>query len=144
MDIKTKINGGGKMSVLLGTAQSAGGGFGLTLLYIVVFFGIMWFMLIRPQKKKEKEITDMQNSIKVGNEVLLQSGLYGKVVDIINDVVIVEFGLNKAVRIPVKKVAIAGVQAPNLSISKQPEVGTRVVEDGVEYEYVEVEEEVEE
>ena len=68
--------------------------------------------------------------------------LYGKVVDIINDVVIVEFGLNKAVRIPVKKVAIAGVQAPNLSISKQPEVGTRVVEDGVEYEYVEVEEEV--
>jgi preprotein translocase subunit YajC len=130
------------MSVLLGTAQSAGGGFGLTLIYIVVFFGIMWFMLIRPQKKKEKEIADMQNSIKVGNEVLLQSGLYGKVVDIINDVVIVEFGLNKAVRIPVKKVAIAGVQAPNLSISKQPEVGTRVVEDGVEYEYVEVEEEV--
>lgn len=113
------------MSVLLGTAQSAGGGFGLTLIYIVVFFGIMWFMLIRPQKKKEKEIADMQNSIKVGNEVLLQSGLYGKVVDIINDVVIVEFGLNKAVRIPVKKVAIAGVQAPNLSISKQPEVGTR-------------------
>ncbi len=131
------------MSVLLGTAQTGGGVTGM-IIYMIVIFGAMWFFAIRPQKKKEKELVEMQNSIKVGDEVLLQSGVYGKIVDSINDVFIIEFGLNKGVRIPVKKVAVAGVQAPNLSISKQPEVGTRVIEDGVEYEYVEVEEEVEE
>ncbi len=137
------------MNVILGTAGAAGGGVGMfvTVAYMAVFFGIMWFLVIRPQKKREKQVVEMQNAIKVGEHVLLQSGEYGKVVDIINDVFIIEFGLNKSVRIPVKKAAVAAIQEPNLTIGKkvEPKVGTRVVEeDGVEYEYIEVEEEVEE
>ncbi len=148
------------MSMLLASAQTTGssGGFVGMIIYLVVFVFLMWLIAVRPQKKKEKEIAEMQNSIKIGDEVLLQSGAYGKVVDVINDVLIIEFGLNKAVRIPVKKVAVAAIQSPNLSrsksdsktdskaeskLDKQPKPGTRVVEDGVEYEYVEVEEEVE-
>lgn len=137
------------MSTVLGFAgAAAGGGVGMlvTVAYMAVFFGIMWFLIIRPQKKREKEVVQMQNSIKVGQYVLLQSGEYGKVVDTINDLFIIEFGLNKSVRIPVKKAAVAAVQEPNLTLGKKPEpqVGAKVVEDGVEYEYVEVEEEVEE
>jgi preprotein translocase subunit YajC len=136
-------------STVLGFTGAVGGGAGMlvTVAYMAVFFGIMWFLIIRPQKKREKEVVQMQNAIKVGQYVLLQSGEFGKVVDIINDLFIIEFGLNKSVRIPVKKAAVAAVQEPNLTVGKkvEPQVGTKVVEeDGVEYEYVEVEEEVEE
>ena len=129
-------------STVLGFAATGGAGLLITVGYMVVFFGIMWFLIIRPQKKKEKEVAQMQDSIKVGDQVLLQSGIYGKVVDIINDLFIIELGLNKSVRIPVKKMAVAGVQAPNLAIGKKAE---QLEEDpNVEYEYVEVEVEVDE
>ncbi|WP_070000474.1 preprotein translocase subunit YajC [Cellulosilyticum sp. I15G10I2] len=138
------------MNLILGfTGGAAGGGVGMfvTVAYMAVFFGIMWFLVIRPQKKREKQVAEMQNTIKVGDHVLLQSGEYGKVVDVVNDLFVIEFGLNKSVRIPVKKAAVAAVQEPNLTVGKkvEPKVGTKVVEeDGVEYEYIEVEEEVEE
>lgn len=125
------------MNTVLLTA--AGGGMmsiGVTVAYMAVFFGVMWFLIIRPQRKREKEVATMQDSIKVGQYVLLNSGVYGKVVDIINDVFIVEFGLNKGVRIPVKKVAVAAIQEPNLAVGKKAEE--------TEYEYVEVEVEVDE
>lgn len=125
------------MNTILLTA--AGGGImsiGVTVAYMAVFFGVMWFLIIRPQRKREKEVATMQDSIKVGQYVLLNSGMYGKVVDIVNDVFVVEFGLNKGVRIPVKKVAVAAIQEPNLAVGKKAE--------DVEYEYVEVEVEVDE
>ena len=110
------------MNTILLTA--AGGGLmsiGVTVAYMAVFFGVMWFLIIRPQRKREKEVATMQDSIKVGQYVLLNSGVYGKVVDIVNDVFIVEFGLNKGVRIPVKKVAVAAIQEPNLAVGKKAE-----------------------
>ena len=104
-------------------APTAGSGGMLmsTVLYLGFFFVIMYFLIIRPQKKRDKQVADMQSSIKVGDEVLLTTGIYGKVVDIINDLFIIELGLNKSVRIPVKKVAVAAVAAPNLSIAKASE-----------------------
>lgn len=114
-------------------APTAGSGGMLmsTVLYLGFFFVIMYFLIIRPQKKRDKQVADMQSSIKVGDEVLLTTGIYGKVVDIINDLFIIELGLNKSVRIPVKKVAVAAVAAPNLSIAKTSEP---VAADDDEYE----------
>lgn len=88
------------------------------IIYMAFLFGIMWLLIIRPQKKRDKQVTQMQNSIKVGDTVLLNSGMYGKVVDIINDLFIIEFGLNKGIRIPVSKAAVANVSEPNLTIAK--------------------------
>ena len=110
------------------------------VIYVIVF-GLMWFFLLRPQKKQQKEVQEMQNSIKVGDSVLLNSGMYGKVVDVIEDTVVVEFGLNKSVRIPVLKSTVARVAEPNLTVGKKADL---VDEDGTEYEYVEVEVEVDE
>ena len=127
------------MNTILLTA--AGGGLmsiGVTVAYMAIFFGVMWFFIIRPQRKREKEVANMQDSIKVGQYVLLNSGVYGKVVDIVNDLFIIEFGLNKGVRIPVKKIAVAAIQEPNLAVGKKAE------EENTEYEYVEVEVEVDE
>lgn len=102
---------------------TAGGMMGITgtVLYMGLFFVIMWFLIIRPQRKREKQMAEMQNAIKIGDSVLLQSGEYGKIVDIINDLFIIEFGLNKSVRIPVRKSAVLGVQQPQLTIAKPQE-----------------------
>ncbi|MEG0711414.1 MAG: preprotein translocase subunit YajC [Niameybacter sp.] len=111
--------------------QSSGGMLMSTVLYLGFFFLIMYFLIIRPQKKRDKQVSDMQSSIKVGDEVLLTTGIYGKVVDMINDLFIIELGLNKSVRIPVKRAAVAAVAAPNLTISKASEP---VADDDDEYE----------
>lgn len=128
-------------TVLLQAAPSAGGGLISMVLIYGVVIGLMWFILIRPQKKQQKQITEMQNSVKVGDSILLNSGMYGKVMDIIGETLIVEFGLNKSVRIPVLKSTVAKVAEPNLTVGKKAEL---VDENGVEYEYVEVEVEVDE
>lgn len=120
------------MSTMLATAAPTAGPSGMlmtTVLYMVFIFGIMWLLIIRPQKKRDKQVAEMQNSIKVGDSVLLTTGIYGKVVDIINDLFIIELGLNKSVRIPVKKAAVATLAEPNLSIAKPV-----VEEDEDEYE----------
>lgn len=92
-----------------------------TILYFALIIGMMWFLMIRPQKKREKEISAMQSAIKVGDSVLTVGGLFGKVVDVGTDVFVVEFGLNKGVRIPVQKDRIASVKEPNMSIKKADE-----------------------
>lgn len=124
----------------MASTGSTGGMLMSTVLYLGFFFLIMYFLIIRPQKKREKQVADMQSSIKVGDEVLLTTGLYGKVVDVINDLFIIELGLNKSVRIPVKQAAVAAVAAPNLTIAKASEP----VDDEDEYEDDEYEDEDEE
>ncbi len=75
----------------------------------VAMIAFMYFVLIRPQRKRQKELQLLQNSIKVGDNVLLNSGIFGKVVDTSNNgIFIIEFGLTKSVRVPVQKTAISG------------------------------------
>ena len=93
------------------------------MLFVVwgAMFLFMWFVLIRPQRKRQKETEQLQRSIEVGDPVLLTSGLYGKVVDTVNDVLIVELGTNKSVRVPVQRNAVVGKSEPDLSIVKDSE-----------------------
>lgn len=95
------------------------GFFGSGILGMVLYIGgliaLFYFFAIRPQKKKEKELVNMQNSIKVGDSVVTSSGFYGKVVDVTDEVFVVEFGTNKGVRIPVRKREVIDNKEPNLS-----------------------------
>lgn len=86
---------------------------------------LLWFLLIRPQKKKQRETEMMQNSLKVGDAVLTNAGLYGKVVDLVNDVVVVEFGNHRSVAIPVHKSAIISVTEPDMTIHKEETTDTK-------------------
>ena len=52
--------------------------------------------MIRPHRKRQKETEAMQSNVKIGDWVLLNSGMYGKVVNIVNECLIVEFGTNKS------------------------------------------------
>ena len=102
---------------LLDTAANAQGGGGLMgmLGNYAIFIVILYFVMIRPQRKRQKQTEAMQNNVKIGDWVLLNSGMYGKVVNIVNDCLIIEFGTNKNIMIPVLRSQIAGVEEPDLT-----------------------------
>jgi preprotein translocase subunit YajC len=82
----------------------------IMIVWLAVMFGIMYFLMIRPQKKEQKRLASMVNSMEVGDAVVTTSGFYGIVIDITEEDVVVEFGNNKNCRIPMKKSAITQVE----------------------------------
>ena len=90
-------------------AQAAAGSMSMILM-IVVMFAIMYFMVLRPQRKEQKRVRDMLASMEIGDSVVTTSGFYGKILDLTDEDVIVEFGNNKNCRIPMRKGAIAEVE----------------------------------
>lgn len=85
---------------------------GMMILWMVVIFGVMYFLMIRPQKKEQKRMNAMLSALEIGDTVVTTSGFYGVVIDITDEDCIVEFGSNKNCRIPMKKSAIAEVEKP--------------------------------
>ncbi|MFA4032557.1 MAG: preprotein translocase subunit YajC [Blautia stercoris] len=80
------------------------------LIPLVIFFVLMYFMIMRPQKKEQQRVSSMLSSMEVGDSVVTTSGFYGTLIDITEEDVIVEFGNNKNCRIPMRKAAIAEVE----------------------------------
>ena len=77
---------------------------------MIVMFVFMYLVLIRPQNKQRREQEVMIQNLVKGDSVLTTSGFYGVVIDIMDEIVIVEFGNNKNCRIPMKKEAIVEVE----------------------------------
>ena len=68
------------MTNMILAAQAAQGGSGMSMiLMMVAIFAIMWFFMIRPQQKKQKEIQKFQNSLVEGTPVVTGGGIYGTV-----------------------------------------------------------------
>ncbi len=61
-----------------------------TIIYFVFIIALFYFILIRPQKKKQKEEQKLRDSIQVGDEILTIGGIYGKVVSIKDDSLVIE------------------------------------------------------
>lgn len=98
------------MLSILATESSGMGGM---IISMVVLFVFMYFFMVRPQQKEQKEKNAMLSALAVGDTVLTTSGFYGTVIDITDDTVIVEFGSNRNCRIPMQKSAIAQVEKPD-------------------------------
>lgn len=92
------------------TGAQGATGIVMIVVYVVILGGFMYFMMIKPQKKQQKEISGMLEAMEVGDSVLTSSGFYGIVIDINEELAIVEFGNNKNCRIPMKKTAIVEVE----------------------------------
>lgn len=108
--------------LLSGTTSSAGGGILTIVLYLVFLFGLMYLMIIRPQKKQQKQMQELHNSMEPGDNIMTTGGFYGTILDIVDDTtVIVEFGNNKNCRIPMHKNAIAEVEKAGSAIVKNDE-----------------------
>lgn len=62
------------------------------VVYIVVIFGAMYFIMIRPQKKRQKKEQQLRENIQVGDEIVTIGGIYGKVMALKDDSIIIETG----------------------------------------------------
>lgn len=76
-----------------------------SLVIMVALFAVMYFILIRPQKKKEKEQKAMQRDLRIGDEVVTIGGIVGLVVKTTEDTVVIECGGDRS-RLRMKKWAI--------------------------------------
>ena len=94
-------------------AANAGAGLGMTIGYFAIVILMFYFIAIRPQRKQEKSHAAMLTTVEPGDSVLTVSGFYGVIIDVMDDVVIVEFGNNKNCRIPMKKDSIVEVEKAN-------------------------------
>lgn len=62
------------------------------ILWFVVIFGLMYFMMIRPQKKQQKEMQKMLDSMEVGDKIVTIGGICGKVIKLKDDKVWISTG----------------------------------------------------
>ena len=97
--------------------QAAAGGSNMTfLIMMVAIFAIMWFFMIRPQQKKQKEIRKFQNALAEGTKVVTGGGVYGTVkrVDLEANTVDVEIARGVVITVAKSYVfADAASQTPN-------------------------------
>ena len=81
------------------SSQAAGGGLLGTLgmlLPMAIMFAILYFFMIRPQKKKDKEIQDMRSGLQIGDEVITTGGIIGIVVSLKEDTLVIETGSDRS------------------------------------------------
>ena len=92
-------------------AAQGDGGMGMIIM-LVVMFAIMYFFMIRPQQKKQKEIQNFRNAIERGQQVVTAGGLYGTVKDIddVNNILVIEVA--NGVRVRVERNSVFGTAQP--------------------------------
>lgn len=86
------------MSILLQLAangNASGGGSYSMIIAMVAVFAIMYFMMIRPQKKRQKEEQEMRNSLEIGDEIITIGGIVGRVVTIREEDIVIETGADR-------------------------------------------------
>ena len=88
------------------------------LLPMILIFVVFYFMLIRPQRKKDKEAKQMLDNLKVGDRICTIGGIYGTIVRIKDDVLTIEVGEQKN-QLVVARWAIRNVE--QLSVSNDAE-----------------------
>ena len=79
-----------------------------SIILIVVMFAAMYFFMIRPQKKQERETNEMRNNLKVGDEITTIGGIIGKIVSIKEETVMIETGHDRT-KIRILKSAVRNV-----------------------------------
>ncbi len=84
-----------------------GGSIYPTLIMVGLFFVFMYFMIIRPQSKRQKEHKQLMQSLDKGNEVITQGGVAGRIRDVGENFIVLEVA--KGVEIRMQKSAISSV-----------------------------------
>ena len=91
------------MNTILQAAAQQGNGWSMWIM-LALIFGVMYFFMIRPQRKQQKELQNFRNSLSKGDKVVTIGGIFGTVAEIKEDSVLVE--VDNGVKIRVSKQAI--------------------------------------
>ena len=81
-----------------------------SLIVMVVFIAAMYFLLIRPQKKKDKQIQAMRANLQVGDEIITIGGIKGKIVKTKEDSIVIQVGADK-VKFEMMRWAVSTVES---------------------------------
>lgn len=92
------------MNLLTVMLQAQGGGDLSFIFMMVAIFAIMYFFMIRPQNKKQKEIANFRKNLEVGQSIITAGGIYGKIKEIEDNAVVLEIA--SGVKIKVDKNSI--------------------------------------
>lgn len=84
------------------------GGSWMSIALIAVMFVAMYFFMIRPQKKQEREVNDMRNNLQVGDEITTIGGIIGKIVSIKEETLMIETGHDRT-KIRILRTAVRNV-----------------------------------
>lgn len=102
--------------------QAAAGGIGQLLSsplpMMIAIFAIMWFLLIRPQQKKQKEHREMLDNLKKGDMIITSGGLYGRITGVTDATLTVEIA--DRVRVKVSRGHVAGLAQSTNKQSSPP------------------------
>ena len=102
-----------------GGADLAGGGGTFTIVWLVIMVALFYFMLIRPQKKKEKADRQLRASLQAGDKIVTIGGFTGRSLSVKDDEVTFETGAAKT-RLTVKKWAIQTREGPEVEAVEEP------------------------
>ena len=84
----------------------------------ILLIVLMYFLMIRPQKKKDKQIKDMRNSLTVGDEIITIGGICGKIVKTKDETIVIQVGADK-VKFEMTRWAVSSV------VKESPKRGTQ-------------------
>ena len=76
----------------------------MTFLPLILIIVVFYFFMIRPQVKKQKDLRTYRESLKKGDKIVTTGGIYGKVVDIKDNVIVIDVG--EQVRLKIDKSAV--------------------------------------
>ena len=83
------------MEFLAAQATSGKSGSLSMILMMAAIFAVMYFLMIRPQKKKQKEEQAMRDNLQIGDEITTIGGIVGKIVTVKDDTLIIETGADR-------------------------------------------------
>ena len=80
-----------------------------TFVIMIAFIAIMYFVLIKPQKKKDRETQEMRDSIRVGDEIVTIGGICGRVVKTKDESIVIQTGADKT-KLEFKRWAVSSIE----------------------------------
>jgi preprotein translocase subunit YajC len=88
-----------------------------SLILMGLIFGIFYFVLILPMRNKQKKLEDLVKTLKAGDKVIVNPGIFGTIVGVEDDAFLVR--IDEKTRIKVLKSAVAGLQGPPIDMEKK-------------------------
>jgi preprotein translocase subunit YajC len=117
------------MIVLFAEAQGSGGSGYTSLLFIVGIFALIYFMMIRPQQRRRREVQNMQSAMGIGDEIITVGGLYGTIRSIDEDSVVLEIAPGVTARYAKAAIGKVNQKAVSDDDALDDEAATETAED---------------
>ena len=106
------------MTVFLQAPAAAPGGGSMMWILLIAMFAIMYFFMIRPQNKKQKEIANFRKSLQVNQKVITAGGIHGVIKEINDNDIVLEIASNVRIRIDKNSIYAAAADANSNQAAK--------------------------